>query len=678
MAKLYYGNGDCTIEENHDVRGVEINYRGAVEVSKTSGDGTEIAVGKDKIIVFSLDGSNLTELFSYVGEIKIISVIVADSNAEQVPTTIKRVMDYSEMLNTNAEDMTTTSENLNAGYRHKQKVSATKVVSGSDLVTRDWELENEYICPPGMIWIGDDDDPAYVACTPELFQYSASTAQSYYYFNNVYIDGIIVAGMDTPMPDVQSPNIIWIGAFITTETFGEVCVGARRWDTSQCGTGICDVPVMGAAFAPDGTPYPWTEGYANDTNMWGEAPITEPHFKIFNPNTGTYLDAITAPATETVSVWVPATETVQGHFSYSDLPNYPNPNLPNWGSVPAPPWIHLSLPGMEWIAGFTNPDFHGLATIQEIVIKPGPNFFTINVVPYGTTGSVGNYSGDMPIETVLPSSQLDPLTGESVCLQPPQVFETLSSNGDLIIDPENNAQAMRGYPLFYDEPFENQNGVMVDRYAGWLPDPDNPLTHFSPGKPYILLASFNSTPAESYILTFQGVEIDPSHYPMVLEPGQNVVAYPLQTSMIASKALINVHATDGDIISGDDPNITEAVYSEYPQGIDCSTFWNGYFWESDWWTLGAEYYCAGSGIEYGLWHDTTVENGHPWVDYDNDGIPDACSFDLGDVGKAILHPGKAYMIQVAVGGVFHWGPDRINISPTKPGIEQFTEDPPEN
>ena len=52
--------------------------------------------------------------------------------------------------------------------------------------------------------------------------------------------------------------------------------------------------------------------------------------------------------------------------------------------------------------------------------------------------------------------------------------------------------------------------------------------------------------------------------------------------------------------------------------------------------------------------------------------------DLGDVGKAILHPGKAYMIQVAVGGVFHWGPDRINISPTKPGIEQFTEDPPEN
>ena len=32
MAKLYYGNGDCTIDENHDVRGVEINYRGAVEV----------------------------------------------------------------------------------------------------------------------------------------------------------------------------------------------------------------------------------------------------------------------------------------------------------------------------------------------------------------------------------------------------------------------------------------------------------------------------------------------------------------------------------------------------------------------------------------------------------------------------------------------------------------------
>ena len=32
----------------------------------------------------------------------------------------------------------------------------------------------------------------------------------------------------------------WVGAFN-----GDICVGARKWDTSLCGNGVCDVPVMG-------------------------------------------------------------------------------------------------------------------------------------------------------------------------------------------------------------------------------------------------------------------------------------------------------------------------------------------------------------------------------------------------------------------------------------------------
>ena len=31
MAKLYYGNGSCTIEGS-DIRGVEIRYRGAIRI----------------------------------------------------------------------------------------------------------------------------------------------------------------------------------------------------------------------------------------------------------------------------------------------------------------------------------------------------------------------------------------------------------------------------------------------------------------------------------------------------------------------------------------------------------------------------------------------------------------------------------------------------------------------
>ena len=48
---------------------------------------------------------------------KIDSVLVADKNAERVPTTIHRVMDYSELLKSKAEDMTVKSEDLSSSHK---------------------------------------------------------------------------------------------------------------------------------------------------------------------------------------------------------------------------------------------------------------------------------------------------------------------------------------------------------------------------------------------------------------------------------------------------------------------------------------------------------------------------------------------------------------------------------
>ena len=121
--KLYYGNGSCTIEGS--ARGVEIRYRGAIEIEDKTSDSFIIAQQKNGIMIFPIGEGTLNELFDYTGELRIISVIVADIDGEKAPTTIHRVMDYTELLNTNSEDMTIKSEDLNAGYVSGRKVSKT-------------------------------------------------------------------------------------------------------------------------------------------------------------------------------------------------------------------------------------------------------------------------------------------------------------------------------------------------------------------------------------------------------------------------------------------------------------------------------------------------------------------------------------------------------------------------
>ena len=124
MAKLYYGGGSTTIDGS-DIKGVEFRYRGAIEIEDKTSDSFVITQQKNGIMIFPIGEGTLNDLFDYTGELKIISVIVADNNAEKVPTAIHRVMDYTELLNTNSEDMTTKSEDLSVTYVSGRKVAKT-------------------------------------------------------------------------------------------------------------------------------------------------------------------------------------------------------------------------------------------------------------------------------------------------------------------------------------------------------------------------------------------------------------------------------------------------------------------------------------------------------------------------------------------------------------------------
>jgi len=94
--------------------------------------------------------------------------------------------------------------------------------------------------------------------TPD-FSYQQSTLQAFYLINEVLIDG-------NPIEDSD-----WVIAYKN-----DVCVGSRQWDTSQCGNGVCDVPVMG----DDGSD--GTNGYMNI----GDIPI----FKVYDSSKEELID----------------------------------------------------------------------------------------------------------------------------------------------------------------------------------------------------------------------------------------------------------------------------------------------------------------------------------------------------------------------------------------------------
>ena len=127
MDKLYYGSGSCTIETSQIV-GLQISYRGKINIDDKTSDSHQLMVNEKMIMIFPMSNvSVLSELFEYSGEFRILSVVASDSDSNKVPVQIKKQMHYFEMLDTNFEDLTLNTENLNAGYRYKNKIKKTSI-----------------------------------------------------------------------------------------------------------------------------------------------------------------------------------------------------------------------------------------------------------------------------------------------------------------------------------------------------------------------------------------------------------------------------------------------------------------------------------------------------------------------------------------------------------------------
>ena len=127
MAKLYYGGGDCTIEGN--VSSLTINYRGAIMIVSKLPDSYDINLATGKLVIEALSNpQSLNELFIYLGYFKVLSVTAYNLEGDSEPITIKRVMDYTELLTTNSEDLTVKSEDLKVTYKQGRTFNKTMIL----------------------------------------------------------------------------------------------------------------------------------------------------------------------------------------------------------------------------------------------------------------------------------------------------------------------------------------------------------------------------------------------------------------------------------------------------------------------------------------------------------------------------------------------------------------------
>lgn len=143
MIVLYYGNGKCSIEGDTEDMAMIITYNGAIEINDLTPNGYAITTRNNKIAIFPYQGATLAlgDLFSYVGTLRILSSEAVNISGK-IHVRINKVMDYSELLQTKAEDMTTFSEDLKAGHTFAKKVTKTvlKQKTISNLHTSDGAL----------------------------------------------------------------------------------------------------------------------------------------------------------------------------------------------------------------------------------------------------------------------------------------------------------------------------------------------------------------------------------------------------------------------------------------------------------------------------------------------------------------------------------------------------------
>ena len=106
---------------------------------------------------------NIEDLFEYKGYLKIKSAIGSDKGGKRIRCTIKRSMDYAELMESNPEDMTVVSENLDTDYISSNTVKETKV--DKTIIENQYTSGEKLYKSDGTEYIGDYHIHIYTLAT---------------------------------------------------------------------------------------------------------------------------------------------------------------------------------------------------------------------------------------------------------------------------------------------------------------------------------------------------------------------------------------------------------------------------------------------------------------------------------------------------------------------------------
>jgi hypothetical protein len=279
--------------------------------------------------------------------------------------------------------------------------------------------------------------------TPELFVYNSSMQQAFYFFTIVMIDSMIV-----------DPND-WVGAFN-----GEVCVGAKKWDTSQCGGGTCDVPILG----DDGLES--SEGYM----LYGEIPT----FKIYDDSEGTYYDAVASeefPWLNLAMNMIDSLSAIAASIDYC-LSLHSGANLKSFYALPEDNSLSNILSSIEQMAT-------GIITEGGAASQNGPGNWV---------GSLTNIFPEKGYWIIVQSDAN--LCLEDALLSDPETEYNLHAGANLISFPLQDTVVI-GYAL-PDDIEGSVSGIITEGGAASQNSPGNwvgSLTAFNGGEGYWMIAS---------------------------------------------------------------------------------------------------------------------------------------------------------------------------------------------
>ena len=124
--QLLYGNGECEII-GKDITYCHMIIENPITVDDKTPEGYYVMGNNNNIKIMPMKqvSQSLNTLFEYEGELVIKNAFAISPSGERINCKIKRVMDYAELLNTNAEDMTTLSENLKSKKLYGKKINKT-------------------------------------------------------------------------------------------------------------------------------------------------------------------------------------------------------------------------------------------------------------------------------------------------------------------------------------------------------------------------------------------------------------------------------------------------------------------------------------------------------------------------------------------------------------------------